>query len=239
MGQYWMLFNLTRGTYTVCGGYKMLEFGQYRGFHMRLASALRPGGLWHGHRVVLSGDYDDNQKHVAAYLRAHGLAIDAEAEVPFENLFALASSNGPMGHTSDSVLLGWIKPREPGEGISFGCGFHTIIDPTTRANAPLMRDFEYSMARERLFAVSHDARQRLRVADEPAWLAFVCLLAESSGQGYGDMEAPFRAQWAAHSVAVLSGAEAEALGYEDVTALLLTPQWLGEYKHHTGQDDVA
>ena len=102
-----------------------------------------------------------------------------------------------------------------------------------------MRDFDDSMARERLFALSHDARQRLRVADEPAWLAFVCLLAESSGQGYGDMEAPFRAQWAAHSVAVLSGAEAEALGYEDVTALLLTPQWLGEYKHHTGQDDVA
>jgi hypothetical protein len=53
------LFNLTRGTYTICGGSRMLEFGQYRGFHMRLANALRPGGLWHGHRVVLSGDYDD------------------------------------------------------------------------------------------------------------------------------------------------------------------------------------
>ena len=233
-----MLFNLTRGTYTICGGSRMLEFGQYRGFHMRLANALRPGGLWHGHRVVLSGDYDDNQKHVAAYLRAHGLAIDPEAEVPpFRNLYTLACSDGPMGHTSDRVLLGWIMPREPSEGIFFDT--FNIIDTRAQANAQLMRDFDDSMARERLFALSHDARQRLRVADEPAWLAFVCLLAESSGQGYGDMEAPFRAQWAAHSVAVLSGAEAEALGYEDVTALLLTPQWLGEYKHHTGQDDVA
>ena len=228
-----MLFNLTRGTYTVCGGSRMLEFGQYRGFHMRLTNALRPGGLWSGHRVVLSGDYDNNQKHVAAYLRAHGLAIDPEADVPpFRNLYALANSNGPMGLTSDGMRLGWIKPRE---GISFSTFY--IIDATTPANAQLMRDFDDSMARERLFAVCHDARQRLRVADEPAWLAFVCLLAESSGQGNGDMEAPFRAKWAAHSVAVLPGAEAEALGYEDVTALLLTPQWLGEYNRHAGQQD--
>ena len=228
-----MLFNLTRGTDPVCGWTRMLEFGQYRGFHMRLNSALRPGGLWSGHRVVLSGDYDDNQKHVAAYLRAHGLAVDPEAEVPpFKNLYKLACSDGPMRYTSDGVLLGWFTPRDPSEGLSFST--FDIIDTSARANAQLMRDFDDSMTRERLFAVSHDARQRLRVADEPAWLAFVCLLAESSGQGYGDMEAPFSAQWAAHSVAVLPGAEAEALGYEDVTALLLTPQWLGEYKYHTG-----
>lgn len=95
-----------------------------------------------------------------------------------------------------------------------------------------MRQFAASAARERLTAVSHDARQRLLVAgDQEAWIAFLCLLAESSGAGGGDVKAPFRGDWAAHSVAVLPEDQALALNYDDVTARLLSPQWLGEVSH--------
>ena len=87
-----------------------------------------------------------------------------------------------------------------------------------------------TVAGEANTAVSHDAKQRLRLSGLGPWNAFICLLAESSGGGGGDIEAPFRAQWAAQRIAIVPEAEAEALGYEDIAEVLLTPVWLSSIK---------
>ena len=261
MGQYWELFNLTRGTHTNCGGIQMAEFAPCRALHANLAAALRPGGAWSGHRLVLSGDYDTNRSHVAAYLRAHGLAVaqktkrvaslysaasPSQVEWPPKNLYTLIS-NGPLSRTSDTKLLRWMSQQQLVTNAyecitrnahlvgTFSDGdFGAALWVARRADAQRAELYTLAARAERFSAVSHDARQRvLLMDDELAWVAFICLLAESSGAGNGDIEAHFRGDWAAHSVAVLPEAKALGLGYEDVTALLLTPQWLrylrGEY----------
>ena len=234
MGQYWMLFNLTRGTYTGCGGIQLVEFSSDPVLHRNLTRALRPGGLWSGHRVLLSGDYDGNAAHVAAYLRAHGLALAADAPPELErpkNVYELVTARGIMGCTDDRRQLGW---RLRCDAFPGSYTFDIAFAPLPRAEEA---ELAALAAAERHTAVSHDARQRLRLDGAPAWVALICLLSESSGAGGGDIEAPFRGDWAAHSVAVLN--EADTLEYEDISSLL-TPQWLTHMReaYHYFLDDA-
>jgi hypothetical protein len=224
MGQYWLLCNLTRGKYVYCGASKLSEFSSWSVLHRNIVRALRPGGTWSGHRMLFTGDYDDNQAHARDYLAANGLAfLEEEAEDKTRpNLFHLCS-DGALSGTNDRYALGWNTERELlpsvfGElGLTGGraVGGGPASGPTVaEANT----------------AVSHDAKQRLRLSGLGPWNAFICLLAESSGGGGGDIEAHFGAQWAAQRIAIVPEAEADALGYEDIAEVLLTPAWLSSIK---------
>ena len=83
MGQYWRLVNLSRGRYVnpVGSGVKLGEMS-HPAFLRRLQTCLRtPGGAWGGHRVLLTGDYDDDSRgRVADYLAANGLAVTPGAD---------------------------------------------------------------------------------------------------------------------------------------------------------------
>ena len=65
--------------------------------------------------------------------------------------------------------------------------------------------------------VSYDAAQKVLLRSCAARTAFVCLLAESDdGPGFG-LGVPYLGAWAANRLHVLPAAEADALGYKDIT----------------------
>jgi hypothetical protein len=210
MGQYWLSVNLTRGRYAHGGDAELAELAGGKhpraSYLPRLVAALRPGGLWSGHRVLLTGDYDDDKRgRVDAYLAVHGLmkkVKTGEDATPEERAAARATSclysllwSGPLSGTSDKYELGW----------DYEALLSLDNTPADKA-APLE------------VAVSHDAAQRLTLHSHNAHVTLMCLLAESSGGGGGDIEVSFCGAWAGHRVEVLPADAADAR-YADVTAM--------------------
>jgi hypothetical protein len=223
MGQYWLTVNLTRGRYAYGGAAKLAELagGTHARFSYpaRLVAALRPGGLWSGHRVLLTGDYDDDRRgRVEAYLAVHGLTKKArqkdiddtagDGEVSTDCLYQLLSS-GPLSGTDDHFELGWTNAQlwaeERAEQAPAGA---SAVAAVTAAELP------------QLVAVSHDSAQRLTVGAHNGRVALMCLLAESSGGGGGDIDVSFRGAWAGDRVEVLP-ADAVESRYADVTSAAL------------------
>jgi hypothetical protein len=243
MGQCWLTVNLTRGRYAYGSASKLWELASDSrpgvGYPARLVTALRPGGLWSGHRVLLTGDYDDDRHgRVAAYLAAHGLAKAAnEAEeqarcvaaglsYDYEyNLYSLLS-DGPLSGTDDKHALGWWdEPHE--QLLAFGltgltggnanAGDNNREVASAGARAATASGGAAAAPTLPEVAVSHDAAQRLTLRSHLAHVALLCLLAESSGGGGGDIDASFRGDWAGHRLEVLPADAAAALGYKDLT----------------------
>jgi hypothetical protein len=211
MGQYWLSVNLTRGRYAHGGAAKLAELASGKhpraSYLPRLVAALRPGGLWSGHRVLLTGDYDDDRRgRVDAYLAVHGLMKKKQtSEEDEERAAARATSclysllwSGPLSGTNDEYKLGWDHDQ-----MMALLSLNTT--PADKA-APME------------VAVSHDAAQRLTPHSHAAHVTLMCLLAESSGGGGGDVEVSFRGAWAGHRVEVLPADAADAR-YADVTAM--------------------
>ena len=191
MGQYWLLFNVTRGTYVSATLFLKLHFLVTCPYFQRgvVSSLRRPRGGWAGHRVMLSGDYDgDERGRVAQYLLAHGIDVpddDAHALVG-RNLYDVAT--GRMEGTCDHDLLDVDRWYPAGFRERLGLQAHEA--PT--------QDF---FGATPLAAVSHDACQRVALRPYHAVTTaalFLLLLAESSGEGGGDVRAPFRGDWAGH-----------------------------------------
>jgi hypothetical protein len=237
MGQYWLTVNLTRGRYAYGSASKLWELAYDTrpgvGYPARLVTALRPGGLWSGHRVLLTGDYDDDRHgRVATYLAALGLANkaagDEEAEArraavsffPGYNLYNLLA-DGPLSSTNDKHELGWRDEKHDQLLAFFRIGLPggrtTARDNDEVASAGAAATTSAGGAAATEVAVSHDAAQQLTLHSHLAHVALLCLLAESSGAGGGDIDASFRGDWAGHRLEVLPADAAAALGYKDLT----------------------
>ena len=235
MGQYWLTVNLTRGRYAFGGAAKLAELAGSKharfSYPARLVAALRPGGLWSGgHRVLLTGDYDDD-KHgrVDAYLAAHGLKKVVEGEDERKKrdeegagfstscLYSLLSS-GPLSGTNDEYKLGWDYVRLSREECA--------EEAAARSRGPQPQLASAGAAvvavpeLPQLVAVSHDSAQRLTVGAHNGRVALMCLLAESSGGGGGDIDVSFRGAWAGDRVEVLP-ADAVDARYANITSAAL------------------
>jgi hypothetical protein len=236
MGQYWLTVNLTRGSFAYSGASKLLELAYDTrpgvGYPARLVTALRPGGLWSGHRVLLTGDYDDDRHgRVDAYLAAHGLAKAAGEEAEARraaksyytsgyNLYMLLA-DGPLSSTDDRRELGWRNEKHDPLLAFLSIGLPgrraTARDNDEVASAGAAATTSAGGAAATEVAVSHDAAQQLTLHSHLAHVALLCLLAESSGAGAGDIDASFRGDWAGHRLEVLPADAAAALGYKDLT----------------------
>jgi len=85
-------------------------------------------------------------------------------------------------------------------------------------------DFFATIKEEKACGVSIDRKQCIRLDNTASWIAYISLLSEASGAGSGDVKSPFRGDWAADLAAILPAEELAE--YEDISARLLTPQWL-------------